>query len=142
MLGVKYLLVVVVGLSGCGGKILEERGDGGAGSGGGGAGAGVTEAVAAGAASAAAPAAPVGARAGDPCATICESNGGCVGGQKDCVERCSQDLGTPGCAAEASAYLGCYADNIQFCSELPPVCESAYCAYALCAGRITPPYCR
>jgi hypothetical protein len=78
----------------------------------------------------------------DPCATICESNGGCVGGLKDCIEHCADDLRTPSCTAEARAYLGCYADNVQLCSELPPACESAYCAYTLCAGKVVPSYCR
>jgi hypothetical protein len=131
-------------LAACGGKILDERGGGAPSSGAGAPSTSSDEATPApqrapGLGSSSPSPAP---RSGDPCTTICESNGGCVGGQQDCIERCAEDLLTPSCGAEARAYLGCYADNVQFCSQLPPACEGAYCAYTRCAGKVVPSYCR
>jgi hypothetical protein len=79
----------------------------------------------------------------DACATICERNGKCGAWQSDCYERCTDDLrSSSSCAGEASAYLHCYADNLESCTQVPPVCEPAYCAFRRCEGKSGPSYCR
>lgn len=78
----------------------------------------------------------------DACATICERNGQCGALQSDCYARCTDDIHTAiACGPEAATYIHCYADNLEGCAPLPPVCESAYCAFARCAGRVVPRYC-
>lgn len=79
----------------------------------------------------------------DACAAICERNGECGAGQPDCAAFCAKEiLGASSCAAQASAYIQCYANNLlPGCAALPPVCESAYCAYTICAGKVVPDYC-
>jgi hypothetical protein len=81
---------------------------------------------------------------GDACAAICERNGTCGAGQSDCEERCTSEIdGALSCASQANAYIHCYADNlVDGCAALPPVCESDYCAYTICAGKVVPSYCR
>lgn len=134
----------VLFLSACGGKILDERGGGGVASS---SGDGTSPAPssdegqpASGLGSAPS---PTKSHSEDPCATICEGNGGCVGGQSECLRRCGDDLGSASCTLEARVYIGCYADHIENegCSVLPPVCEDTYCAYARCAGKVVPGYC-
>lgn len=130
-------LVLAILLAGCGGKILEERGGGGA----------VDEppsTTTLEAAPAPPPARGAKSTSADPCAVICEGNGGCVGGQSECYRRCAEDLASASCAVEATAYVGCYADRIEGegCSALPPACEGVYCAYTRCAGKVMPAYCR
>lgn len=89
------------------------------------------------------PPSPSKASVDDACATICERNGQCGALQSDCYARCADDIHTAiACGPEAATYIHCYADNLEGCSPLPPVCESAYCAFARCAGRVVPRYCR
>lgn len=89
-----------------------------------------------------APSSPSKASVEDACATICERNGQCGALQSDCYARCTDDIRTAiTCGPEAATYIHCYADNLEGCSPLPPVCESAYCAFARCAGRVVPRYC-
>jgi len=133
--------VAALVLCACGGKVLDERA-GGVGSS---SGAGTSPAASGdeGASSSGLVPTPTKPHSEDPCATICEGNGGCVGGQRECLRRCGDDLGSASCTLEARVYIGCYADHIENegCSVLPPVCESAYCAYARCAGEVVPGYC-
>jgi hypothetical protein len=79
----------------------------------------------------------------DACAAICERNGSCGAGQSDCQDHCTTEInGAVACSAQASTYIHCYADNLlDGCAALPPVCEDAYCAYTLCAGKVVPSYC-
>jgi hypothetical protein len=133
----KYLAVALsVLVCACGGKILEESGGGG-------------RVEPASATSPAAPSPPPPpaeafsspAKNGDACATICERNGACGAETTDCVARCADDLSASACSGEANAYVQCYAANLEGCAALPPVCESAYCAFARCTGRVVPAYC-
>jgi hypothetical protein len=80
----------------------------------------------------------------DACAAICERNAKCGADSPDCAESCSSEIhGATTCAAQANAYIRCYAANLDSgCAELPPVCENAYCAYTICAGKVVPGYCR
>jgi hypothetical protein len=80
----------------------------------------------------------------DACAAICERNGQCGAAQSDCQERCTTEInGALSCSAQANAYIHCYANNlVDGCAALPPVCESDYCAYTICAGKVVPVYCR
>jgi len=79
----------------------------------------------------------------DACTTICDRNGQCGALQSDCYARCTDDIHTAiACGPEAATYIHCYADNLEGCSPLPPVCEDAYCAFTRCAGRVVPRYCR
>ena len=76
----------------------------------------------------------------DACNRICERNGRCGAWTADCVHRCLDDA-RAGCGADA--WLECYGERVDDgCSVLPPACEPAYCAWAACAGRPLPPYCR
>ena len=124
---------------GCGGKVLEEPR---------GAGADVTVPSAGQEPASSVAADPGGlpqgvtARSEDPCATICERDGACGAGQTDCHQHCADDLRGRACALEATTYLRCYAENLEGCAALPPVCERAYCAYTVCAGKVVPSYCR
>ena len=101
----------VLFLGACGGKILDERGGGGVASSSGAGTSPVASSEEGKPASGLAPA-PTKSHADDPCATICQGNGGCVGGQRECLERCGDDLGSASCTLEASVYVGCYADHI------------------------------
>lgn len=88
---------------------------------------------------------PSGAHAvDDACAAICERNGQCGTAPPDCKDSCSTEItGAVACSAQANAYIQCYAANLlPGCAALPPVCESTYCAYTLCAGKVVPDYCR
>jgi len=88
---------------------------------------------------------PSGGRtADDACAAICERNGECGADQSDCKESCTSEIdGALSCSAQANAYIQCYASNLlPGCAALPPACESAYCAYTICAGKVVPGYCR
>lgn len=80
----------------------------------------------------------------DACGVICERNGKCGALQTDCLSRCADEIhGAAACSREANAYIHCYADNLEpGCAALPPTCESAYCAYTQCAGKVVPTYCR
>jgi hypothetical protein len=80
----------------------------------------------------------------DACDTICKRDGQCGALQTDCLSRCTDDiLAAADCSSEGSAYIHCYADNLQpGCAALPPICEPAYCAYTRCAGKVVPNYCR
>ena len=79
----------------------------------------------------------------DACAAICERNGQCGATQSDCEDSCSAEIhGAASCSAQANAYIQCYAQNLlPGCAALPPVCESAYCAFTICAGKVVPDYC-
>jgi hypothetical protein len=79
----------------------------------------------------------------DACAAICERNAQCGADSPDCKDTCSSEIhGASACAAQANAYIQCYASNLASgCAELPPVCEGAYCAYTICAGKVVPDYC-
>jgi hypothetical protein len=79
----------------------------------------------------------------DACASICERNGVCGTAPPDCADSCVAEIrGASSCSAQATAYIQCYAGNLlPGCAALPPVCESAYCAYTICAGKVVPDYC-
>lgn len=79
----------------------------------------------------------------DACAAICERNGECGAAQSDCKDSCADEIrGASSCSAQANAYIQCYAQNLlPGCAALPPACESAYCAYTICAGKVVPRYC-
>lgn len=88
---------------------------------------------------------PGGRTVDDACAAICERNGNCGAGQPDCQQYCADEInGASACSGEANAYIQCYAANLldNGCAALPPVCETAYCAYTRCAGKVVPTYCR
>jgi hypothetical protein len=142
-------LVVVVVVVGCGGKIAEEPGEGpdtrsgtGTGTGGGSEGTAFVVPAPSSAPSVPPPSYPSKPTVEDACRTICERNGQCGALQGDCYERCTGDIhGASGCASEANAYIHCYANNLEGCAALPPVCENAYCAFTRCAGGVVPEYC-
>jgi hypothetical protein len=79
----------------------------------------------------------------DACASICERNGECGTAPPDCADSCAAQIrSASSCSAQATAYIQCYAGNlVPGCAALPPVCESAYCAYTTCAGKVVPDYC-
>ncbi len=79
----------------------------------------------------------------DACGAICDRNGRCGADQTDCKERCADEIsGASSCSPQANAFIQCYAANLlEGCASLPPVCESAYCAYTICAGKVVPAYC-
>lgn len=78
----------------------------------------------------------------DACKTVCDRNGQCGALQDQCYARCTEEIhSATSCTSEASAYIHCYANNLEGCSALPPVCEAAYCAFTRCAGRVVPRYC-
>ncbi len=79
----------------------------------------------------------------DACAAICERNAQCGADTPDCKDTCASEISRAStCAAQANAYIQCYASNLASgCAELPPVCEGAYCAYTICAGKVVPDYC-
>ncbi len=86
---------------------------------------------------------PGGRTVDDACGAICERNGQCGAGQSDCKESCANEInGAVACSAQANAYIQCYASNLlPGCAALPPVCEAAYCAFTICAGKVVPGYC-
>jgi hypothetical protein len=79
----------------------------------------------------------------DACAAICERNGDCGATQTDCKDSCAAEIrNASACSAQANAYIQCYASNLlPGCAALPPVCETAYCAFTICAGKVVPDYC-
>jgi hypothetical protein len=132
------LALPVFPLLACGGKILEEPG------------AGPTGGVAAEPPrQEPAPLLPSGpaldeATVADACAAICDRDGRCGAWQWGCNASCESEIvASSACAPQASAYVHCYADNLQpsGCSMVPPICEQAYCAYARCTGKGRPAYC-
>ena len=79
----------------------------------------------------------------DACRTICERHGLCGAQSAGCYEECTGEIhSAAACSGEANKYIHCYADNLEGCAALPPVCEDAYCAFTRCAGRVVPTYCR
>ena len=149
------LVFALVSLAACGGKILDER-DGGAGAAttasptpdptptptvaGSFGPAPAPEPPSPGFPSSSKPS-PAPTTVSEACETICHRNGECGAWQADCNEHCLDDARGPSCAAEARTYILCYGQNIEGCAALPPVCESAYCAYTRCAGKVVPDYC-
>jgi hypothetical protein len=80
----------------------------------------------------------------DACETVCRRNAKCGALQTDCNDRCAEELAPrAACAGPASAFIQCFANNLppDDCTALPPVCESAYCAYTRCTGKVVPSYC-
>jgi hypothetical protein len=80
----------------------------------------------------------------DACQAVCERNGLCGANPNDfeCVDRClAESRGA--CGAVSTTYWVCFGERAESskCAELPPDCESAYCAYTRCMGQPIPPYC-
>ena len=126
------LVFVLVLVSGCGGKILEERASGQE---------PPSSPDPSTSSQGATPTLPP-KNVEDPCDTICTRNNACGAWQPDCNQHCADDLrASSACRVEATAYVQCYAANLEGCAALPPVCEPAYCAYARCAGKVVPSYC-
>lgn len=68
----------------------------------------------------------------EACGRICERDAKCGAWRVDCEERCHARA-SDGCGADR--WLRCYGEHIDECAALPPACETAYCAWAACAGE-------